>query len=216
MIQYTKIDTIFERDVTGNKKLIEGRFRSEAVEFLKDNLWICTEKIDGTNIGIVWDGHSVSFQGRTERSQIPSHLLDKLNELFGGNENEELFEQVFGGKQVVLFGEGYGRKIQSSGEKYNPDGVNFILFDVYFPETKTWLKRDSIEAIAKTFGIDAVPVIKVCTLSEAVEFVKSKPASTIGSAEMEGLVCKPLNDLFDRNRNRIICKIKVVDFVQGG
>ena len=60
MNEYTKIETIFERDMGGSKKLIEEKFRNETVEFLKYNQWICTEKIDGTNIGIVWDGHKVA------------------------------------------------------------------------------------------------------------------------------------------------------------
>lgn len=104
MNKYPKIEALFERDMEGTKKLIEGKFRNETVEFLKDNTWVCTEKIDGTNIGIVWDGHSVSYQGRTERAQIPAHLMNKLIEMFGGNDNEELFEQKFGENKVILFG----------------------------------------------------------------------------------------------------------------
>ena len=46
----------------------------------------------------------------------------------------------------------------------------------------------------------------------AVSFVKSKPKSTIGNADMEGLVCKPKVDVLDRCGNRIIVKIKAVDF----
>lgn len=110
MIPYIKIDTPFERDTEGTKKLIEGKFRNETVKYLKNNTWLCSEKIDGTNIGIVWDGHKVSFQGRTERAQIPAPLVNKLNELFGGTVNEELFEQKFGEMPVILYGEGYGPK----------------------------------------------------------------------------------------------------------
>lgn len=212
MKEYTKIETIFERDMEGSKKLIEGKFRNEAVEFLKDNQWICTEKIDGTNIGIVWDGHKVSYQGRTERAQIPAHLMNKLIEMFGGETNEELFEQKFGETQVILFGEGYGAKIQKGGGNYRPD-VSFILFDVYLPEQNLWLKRDALEDIAKTFGIDVVPIILTGTLQDAVDFVKQKPKSTIGVADMEGLVCKPMVDMLDRMGRRVIVKIKVRDFV---
>lgn len=210
MTEYTKIETVFERDMNGTKKLIEGKFRNETVEFLKDNQWVCTEKIDGTNIGIVWGGHKVSYQGRTERAQIQAHLMNKLIELFGGTVNEELFEQKFGEMQVILFGEGYGAKIQNGGN-YRSD-VSFILFDVYLPEQNLWLKRDAIEDIARTFGIDAVPIIKECTIAQAVEFVKSKPKSTIGTANMEGLVCKPKVDILDRMGRRLIVKIKVCDF----
>ena len=66
MVTYTKIETLFSRDMEGTKKLVEGDFRNETVEFLKDNEWVFTEKIDGSNIGIVWDGHQVSYQGSTE------------------------------------------------------------------------------------------------------------------------------------------------------
>ncbi len=211
MNEYTKIETIYERDMNGTKKLIDGKFRNETVEYLKDNEWICTEKIDGTNIGIVWDGHKVSYQGRTERAQIPTHLMNKLIELFGGTVNEELFEQKFGDMQVVLFGEGYGAKIQKGGGNYRSD-VSFILFDVYLPEQNLWLKRDAIEDIAGTFGIDVVPIVLKGTLQQAVDYVKTKPKSTIGNANMEGLVCKPAVDMLDRMGRRLIVKVKVCDF----
>lgn len=211
MTEYTKIETIFERDMEGTKKLIEGKFRNETVEYLKENRWIGTEKIDGTNIGIAWDGHKVSYQGRTERAQIPAHLMNKLIEMFGGTVNEELFEQKFGEMQVILFGEGYGAKIQKGGGNYRSD-VSFILFDVYLPEQNLWLKRDAIEDIAKTFGVDVVPIAYEGDIAGAVEFVKSKPKSTIGMADMEGIVCKPAVDMLDRMGRRLIVKIKVCDF----
>ena len=210
MTEYTKIETVFERDMEGTKKLIERKFRNETVEYLKGNRWIGTEKIDGTNIGIVWDGHKVSYQGRTERAQIPAHLMNKLIEMFGGTVNEELFEQKFGEMQVILFGEGYGAKIQKGGN-YRSD-VSFILFDVYLPEQNLWLKRDAIEDIAKTFGVDVVPIVYEGNIAGAVEFVKSKPKSTIGMADMEGIVCKPAVDMLDRMGRRLIVKIKVCDF----
>lgn len=211
MTEYTKIETIFERDMEGTKKLIEGKFRNETVEYLKENRWIGTEKIDGTNIGIVWDGHKVSYQGRTERAQIPAHLMNKLIEMFGGTVNEELFEQKFGEMQVILFGEGYGAKIQKGGGNYRSD-VSFILFDVYLPEQNLWLKRDAIEDIAKTFGVDVVPIVYEGDIAGSVEFVKEKPKSTIGMADMEGIVCKPAVDMLDRMGRRLIVKIKVCDF----
>lgn len=211
MTEYMKIETIFERDMEGTKKLIEGKFRNETVEYLKDNRWVGTEKIDGTNIGIVWDGHKVLYQGRTERAQIPAHLMNKLIEMFGGTVNEELFEQKFGEMQVILFGEGYGAKIQKGGGNYRSD-VSFILFDVYLPEQNLWLKREAVEDIAKTFDIDIVPIVYEGDIAGAVEFVKSKPKSTIGAANMEGIVCRPAIDVLDRMGRRLIVKIKVCDF----
>lgn len=52
--EYHKIETPFERDIQGTKKLIEGKFRNPAVEALKDSTWVWTEKIDGTNVRVIW------------------------------------------------------------------------------------------------------------------------------------------------------------------
>ena len=212
MIEYVKIETPFIRAEDGTKKLIEGQFRNETVEFLKDTEWIFTEKVDGTNISIVWDGHKVEFHGRTERAQIPSHLVNKLNELFGGDINEELFEQTFGETPMILYGEGYGYKIQNGG--HYRDDVSFILFDVYSPNSNIWLKRESVEDIAKTFNIDIVPIIMHGTIDDAVKFIKTHPTSTIGKciAPMEGIVGKPSVELKDRMGKRVIIKVKVNDY----
>ena len=212
MYSYPKIETIYKRDIEGTKKLMPGIFRDQTVEMLKDITWQFTEKIDGTNIGIYWDGHKVHFQGRTERALIPSHLLDALNEMFMGDVNEELFEQTFGDTEVVLFGEGYGAKIQKGGGNYKPDGCSFILFDVYIPKNKLWLERSNVEDIAKTFNIDVVPIVGEGTLEDAVEFVKQNPKSTIGTAIMEGVVARPKAELRTRRGERIIVKIKYKDF----
>ena len=211
MKEYNKIEVIFNRDMEGTKKLVDGSFRSEAVEYLKDMPWLFTEKIDGTNIGIVWDGHKVTYQGRTQSSSIQANVLNKLLELFGTNEVEELFEQKFGEMNVILYGEGYGAKVQKGGGNYRSD-VSFILFDVYLPEQDLFLKRDAVEDIAKTFGIEIVPIVLTGTIQEAIDFVKTNPASTIGVAKMEGVVGHPLVELRDRQGKRVIVKIKVRDF----
>lgn len=209
MKEYHKIETLFERDINGTKKLIEGAFRNDAVKYLANNDWYFTEKIDGTNIRIHWDGHKVEFAGRTDRAQIPNHLMDYLITTFGSMETEEMFEQKFGENDVILFGEGYGTKIQNGGA-YRSD-VSFILFDVQIGDT--WLKRDSVEDIANAFGIDIVPIIFIGDINKAVDFVKTKPKSTIGTANMEGVVGRPVIEMKDRLGKRVIVKIKVCDFV---
>lgn len=211
MYEYHKIETLYQRDLEGSKKLMPGVFRDATVESLKDIKWQFTEKIDGTNIGIYWDGHKIHIQGRTAKAQIPTFLLDRLNDLFGGDENEQLFEQKFGDMEVVLFGEGYGAKIQKGGS-YIPNGVDFILFDVYAPRDDMYLRRDSVEDIAKTFGVDVVPIVLEGTLDDGVEYIKGHPKSTIGTADMEGVVGRPKVELRDRRGKRIIVKIKYKDF----
>ena len=210
MKEYHKIKTIYERDTDGTKKLIEGKFRNETVEYLRHNVWEFTEKIDGTNIRVHWDGHTISFAGRTDKAQIPKHLMEYLNEVFLNNATEELFEQMFGEKEVILFGEGYGPKIQPVGSLYRPD-ASFILFDVMIDGI--YLARGNVENIAGMLGVDVVPIVLKGTLYDAVDYIKTSPNSTIGSAPMEGVVGRPVVEVLDRCGDRVIVKIKVCDFV---
>jgi hypothetical protein len=208
--EYHKIETVFERDIA-TKKLIIGKYRNSTVEFLKDVVWQFTEKVDGTNIRVHWDGHKVSFAGRTDKAQIPKHLLERLEEIFGGEVNEQMFEQTFGEKEVTLYGEGYGHKIQTNGYI---DGVDFILFDVSVGDIP--LTRESIEGIAEVFNIGVVPVLFEGTLQDGIDYVKQHNKTRICSgffgAYMEGLVARPKTEVRDRLGNRVIVKIKYNDF----
>ena len=208
MKTYEKIETVYARDIEGTKKLIPGKYRNETVEFLKDCRWLWTEKVDGTNIRVCWDGHTVTFGGRTEKAQIPAPLVNRLNALFGGEENAQVFEQMFGEKETVLFGEGYGAKIQKGGGNYIPDGVDFILFDVLYGDH--YQAREWVERTAAAFGLKVVPVVGTGTIEEAVRYVQGHPVSTISAMpqEMEGIVCRPAVELRDRCGERVIVKIK--------
>ena len=209
MKEYHKIETLYERSET-TKKLIVGKFRNTAIEFVKDNKWIFTEKVDGTNIRVFWDGHKVTFGGRTENAQIPNHLVNRLIELFGGETNAQMFEQKFGETPVILFGEGYGVKIQSGGGYI--DHVDFIMFDVCVGET--WLERNSVEDISTYFGVQVVPIIFEGTIEQGVNFVLETEKSFIGKKQsvLEGLVGRPQVELKDRMGKRLIVKIKRCDF----
>lgn len=211
MKEYHKIETLFARDMEGSKKLIEGVFREPLVEYLKDNKWIFTEKVDGTNVRVHWDGHTVIFGGRTDSAQIPTNLMYALNDKFLGMTNEEIFEQKFGAQPVTFYGEGYGAKIQAGGGLYRED-VGFILFDVAVGDT--FLDRENVEEIAKSFGIDVVPIVLEGTIQEAVDYVKSKPKSLIAKQEKEseGLVGTPKVRVLNHKGDRIIVKVKVKDF----
>ena len=210
MQHYGKIETIYQRDIEGTKRLMPGVWRNPTVEFLKDCQWDWTEKIDGSSIAIYWDGHTVEFGGHTSRSNIPAPLVNRLNELFGGEKNAQMFEQMFGDKEVHLYGEGFGNKIQAAGAKYLPNCVDFILFDVMIGEN--FQPRETVEEIATAFNIQCVPVVGRGTLFQAAEFVKSHPDSVIGNLPMEGVVCRPSVELRDRAGHRLIVKIKYKDF----
>ena len=209
---YQKIETLYKRDTEGTFKLIEGKFRNKIVKYLKDNKWYFTEKVGGMNIRVHWDGYKISFYGRSKSAILPEHLKTKLAEIFINNETEEMFEQLFGKQEVTLFGEGYGHKIQV-GDNYNSKECDFILFDVF--TNNKYLPLEQVNQIAHSLNIRSVPIILTETIDNAVKFVKSKPKSYIAENkeyEMEGLVGRPMTDIYDNEGNRIMVKIKARDF----
>ena len=210
--KYHKIDTVYKRSETGDRRLIEGEYRDKAVEYLKDNQWLITEKIDGTNIRIIYDGHSIMFGGRTDKAIIPPRLLKVLEEDYSTNEFEELMEEIFGDKTVVIFGEGYGANIQKVGSKYLPDSNGFRAFDILV-DGKYYLEQPDFYSVCRKLGIPTAPLLATMTIPEAIEFVKSKPKSTIGDCIMEGVVARPEVRLYTVDK-RIIVKIKVCDFCE--
>ena len=219
MAEYQKIQTLFKRDE--RNIIIPDQFTYPEFEVLKDLKWECTEKIDGTNIRIELessgnpeDGIIMSFKGRTDKAIIPEHLLTKLNWLF---DRERLMEvlNITDETQdcnITLYGEGYGAKIQKGGN-YISNDVNFILFDVKI--NKWWLDRESIKDIANKLGINVVPLMGYMTIPEAIEYVKKGFKSTIAENkdyDAEGLVLKTPCGLLKRDGERLITKIKTVDF----
>lgn len=211
LMQYHKIETPFERDMDGSKKLKYGVYRNQFVEFLKNVEWVWKEKIDGTNIRIYWDGHKIIYRGRTDKAQLPVKLTEVLNSKFINNETEELFEQMFGEKEVHLFGEGYGEGIQAVGKDYLKNSVDFILFDVNIGGQ--WLSYEDVLKIGTALGLKVVPVLLRGSIDSAIDYVKTQPKSQIGECIIEGVVGCPAMPFKDGRGNRIITKIKCRDFI---
>lgn len=212
MNTYHKIHSVFKREENGSRgkrKLILGEWSLPEFEYLKNNDWIFTEKIDGTNIRIMWYGESIKFGGKTDNADIPTFLLAKLHVMF--YDKELLFTELFGNKPACIYGEGYGNRIQSVGSKYIPDDVSFIAFDVKIGNY--WLPRSEVETICDGLGIDIVPIIAVCELEDMIDYVShnTAPCSRIGTAPVEGYVGVPAVKLHSDN-GRVIVKIKYVDF----
>ena len=206
MKEYPKIPGPYLRHVDGplRNRLDETSWSSPVLEYLQHNEWTFTEKVDGTNIRVGWDGHEVAFGGRTDNAELPARLLPVLRETF----HEELFEQAFGETAVTLYGEGYGAGIQK-GKVYRAD-CSFVLFDVLVGGW--WLQRENIEDVAAKLGITAVPVVLTGTLHDGIKLVRDGLDSAWGPFPAEGVVGVPAGGLLDRAGKRITVKIKRRDF----
>lgn len=204
MIKYHKIKTVFERNPYTHK-LKEGKFSLPEFEYLQHNDWVWTEKVDGTNIRIMYDGH-LTFGGKTDNAHIPALLGNRLNELFLDKVDKlaKLSEL-----DVCLYGEGYGARIQKGGGNYSPS-PEFVLFDVKIDDW--WLQREDVADIAHELALDVVPVVGTGTLHEMVEKAKTGFASCWGNFQAEGIVARPSTELKAHSGKRIITKVKFKDF----
>lgn len=205
MSKYHKINTLFKREMKNNGKIIEGEWTCPEFEYLQNNIWSFTEKVDGTNIRIML-GESLTFGGRTDNASIPAQLVSRLNERFLPQE-QKMREMFADG--CVLYGEGYGPKIQKVGGNYRID-QDFVLFDVKVGQW--WLQREDVVSIAADLGLDVVPIIGRGTLHDAIRMAKEGIKSTWGDFEAEGIVARPITELKSRGGNRVITKIKCRDW----
>lgn len=208
MNDYQKINTLYMRDE--KNIIIPSEYTKEEFSYLENNVWECTEKIDGTNIHIDFIDGEINLCGRTENALIPTSLILKLQSIF----TKEIMNKLFSGN-VSIYGEGYGAKIQKGGGSYISNGVDFILFDVKINDF--WLNRSNCEEIASNLGVNIVPLIGYMTIPEAAKIVEDGFKSLVSEDKdmyAEGLVLKTQNGLRFRNGERIITKIKHVDYVK--
>jgi hypothetical protein len=207
MREYHKINTIYKRDEK-TKRIVEGDWSTDEFAFLAECQWEWTEKVDGTNVRVMWDGENVTFGGKTDNAQIPVKLLYALQALFEGTANREKLKATFD-CPACLYGEGYGQSIQKVGSLYAPE-CRFVLFDVRVGDW--WLRRSDVVDVGSKTGCQVVPVVGSGTLIEAAEFVRTPYRSAWGGFDAEGLVMRPSVPLYDRKGYRVIAKIKSRDF----
>jgi len=208
MKEYNKIYSPFVRDNVTNR-LKKGEWSRPEFEYIKDQVWYGTEKIDGTNIRVIWDGENVIIGGKTDNAQLPMDLVTTLQSQFDTTPQRRLFAEKFGENKVCFYGEGYGAGIQKGGV-YRPD-KGFILFDIMI--NYQWLGHGAVVGLAEAFGCSLVPTVVTGTLEECIDFVETNPQSTFGDFTMEGIVARPAHVLLTGRGERIMTKIKVRDFV---
>jgi ATP-dependent RNA circularization protein (DNA/RNA ligase family) len=207
-MEYPKIETLFERDEKTHK-VFSDKLRNPVYGIFKK--WQFTEKIDGTNIRIIWSEGKLKFGGSTENANLPADLVQYLYEKI----SPEKLKEIFGDGTAVIYGEGYGAGIQKGG--YYSPSKQFIVFDVLV-DSKWWLNWENTCDIANKLGLKTVPFIGEMTLEEGIEMVKKGFNSVLAKDQTgqeypaEGLVGRTVETLFDKKGHRIIIKLKTRDF----
>jgi hypothetical protein len=213
---YHKIQNPFKMDPETRKRSEECGWTSDEFRFLRRNDWRLSEKLDGTNVRVMWDGAHVTFNGKTDGAQMPGGLVQFLQGMFGTWQMQERFAEKFGTDPVTIYGEGFGGKIQS-GTKYSPTSI-FAAFDVRVGDF--WLRHPDFIQVCESLGIPQVPQIEKTrfepcwTLDEAIDYARAGFNSTYGPFPAEGVIAKPTTELRTRLGERIVVKIKTLDFAR--
>lgn len=214
MSEYHKIETLYVRDEKTHRLVEPLILKNPVYGLLKT--WQFTEKIDGTNIRVIWSPafdseivgkpESLRFGGKTDNAQLPSDLVNTLRE----SVTAESLRAVFPAADAVLYGEGYGAGIQKGGD-LSPT-KKFVLFDVLI-DGKWWLSDANVRDVGSRLKLDVVPFIGEWTLEDATSFVRNGFQSALGkNPKAEGLVGRPMEALFDKKGARLIVKLKTEDF----
>ena len=174
--------------------------------------WHWTEKIDGTNIRVIWQDGKLAFGGKTDNAQLHTELANWLHENITPEKMESAFPDC-GDAPVVVYGEGYGPGIQKNGRLYAAS-KKFIVFDVRVGFW--WLNDENMRDVAAKLGLDAVPYLGEMTLEDATAKVRAGFRSSLngGLAQAEGMVGRPIEALFDKKGHRLIVKLKTKDFIR--
>lgn len=223
-MEYHKINALYKRWIKGQDPIDtlpagkkygdfkDGEFACVEFEYLYNNLWVWSEKLDGTNIRIYADWgeeigkHVYTVKGKDENSIVPKDVMDWIWNWL--ETNQKLIDEALPNKDVLLYGEGVGNKIQKVGHCYGEQ--HFKLFDVNIGGI--WLKKEAVKDIADKINLDTVTTW-VGTIQDAIDKVRTLPTSAFGEFTLEGYVGEPLVRLLDVQGRRIITKIKVCDFV---
>jgi hypothetical protein len=202
--EYCKIQTAFKRDE--RNVIMPGKWTLPEFAYLQDLPWRWTEKVDGTNIRLHWDGENVTIGGRTDSAMIPAHLLVALEPYTLAADWHRIFPDA---SDVTVYGEGYGPKIQNGGQYRDTPG--FIVFDVRIGPW--WLQDENVSDVAAKLGMEVVPSFGEHTLNEAwAAITEGKLVSHWRDAKPEGLVGRPAVELFTRKGERLIVKMKTKDW----
>lgn len=211
MKEYHKIETLFKFSQE-HKKFIYGDFYNKNVELLKDNAWLFTEKIDGTNFRIYWNGHGLKYAGRTDKAEFTKEQIAFIEKELVNEEIEQVFEQKFNEKVVTVYGELYGNSIQNGGLYTDGKGLGFKVFDIEIEDI--FLKFNDMQELANELGYGSVPLAMVGTIQNAIKYCEKFDKSLFSNAKLEGLVGKPIGDFRDRLSKRIVVKIKKRDLLK--
>lgn len=220
-VEYPKTENLYARD-PDTMRLIT-RHRSEEPSLIAR--WFVTEKIDGTNMRLLYDPSTgeVEVRGRSDRANIARDLEATMLEMCPVDALERVFGEFVGSRDgtVTIFGEGYGAGIQGGGD-YSPTKT-FAAFDImyHWPDGKdSWCNPSTSWELFAQLGVSTVPTIPPSGTGVGLDNLRShvhelmNSGSRIGGGASEGVVARTDPYLFGQNGSRVMFKLKCADLLE--
>jgi len=172
MSEYHKIETLYERD-EHFKIGPDLVLRNRVYDTLKT--WRWTEKVDGTNIRVIWQGGKLSFGGKTDNASIPAELVKWLYE----NINPEKLAACFptaATSSSTAKGTAPASSVAASTADQEAHRLRRVVIDTDIEHTRMggwWLSDENMRDVASKLGLDAVPYLGEMTLEDATDKVRA-------------------------------------------
>jgi len=175
----------------------------------------CTEKIDGSSMTVYLKDEEFGVcSRRIDLKESEGNSFWNMARKLKLEEKLRKFRED-NGVEIALQGELYGASIQKN--KYNINEHRFAIFNVFNITTGEYMDFEGIRATVEELGLEMVPyvaslIMKFKSVDQIVEF--SKARSIINpDIPCEGIVIRPLKEMWDRKLGRFSFKVINPDFL---
>lgn len=184
---------------------IENLYKNQTILMFKE--CYALEKVHGTSAHVAFkDGRLTFFSGGASHSAFAA--------LFREQELLAAFVAL-GHAEVTVYGEACGGSMQKMRATYG-DALSFVVFDVKVGDT--WLDVPDAADVAGKLGLEFVDYARTTTDLPALDALRDAPSSLAikrglgGDKHREGVVLRPLREMFDKRGDRVIAKHKRAEF----
>lgn len=191
----------------------------DARMFQFDECW-ALEKIHGTSAHIRWKKLSGESLDPTKVGDLTffsgGEKYDNFVALFDKEDLITKFEAL-DQDEVIVYGEAYGGKQQGMRETYG-DALKFVAFDVKM--AGNWLDVENAHALVRYLKLEFVDYKRINATLEEMDKERDRDSTQairngVGEGKKrEGVVLRPIGEVYDHRGNRVITKHKNAEFME--
>jgi len=190
-------------------KKIRNLYSDDSILRLVKQVYV-SEKIHGTSAKVGWkDGKVWFFSGGAKHETFAA--------LFDADDLAEKFTAIGHGDDcpITVYGEAYGGKMQGMSATYGKE-LKFVAFEVQVDDA--WLNVPNAHNVSERMGLEFVDYHLVDNTLENLDMHRDFPSIQAvrngmgGDKIREGIVVRPVEELFKSNGERLMAKHKADAF----